>query len=194
MISGASNSSLVPLVSKTQQMVKTRSLMQRTARSPNRLGLFVGAIALSGVALLTGCGASKSDGAARASVKPSLSTSTVHPTKPAHKYPDPVAWGRRSIKQMHATGRWEFDNATIAWPNTDHAQLDVSTPYYDKDENRESGPASGLCLMFTEYAQAYRLTRVVIHASNSAPLVSVESRETETWSTITPAWTCHRAG
>jgi len=100
-----------------------------------------------------------------------------------------VAWGRKTIREYGATGRWEFADAEI-----DHGTLIVTTPYYDKDSNRSSGPATGLCVMFTEYAKANGLDAIEIHASNYAPLIYAQAKATETWSHVYAEWACHSEG
>lgn len=156
------------------------------------------ALAVAAVATLAACGAAGSSSATAGST----TSATRHAAAPAKKatpkpavhYPDPVAWGRKQIKEMAATSDLPFVGATIAAPGTDTARLDVATPLYDKESNRGSGAAMGLCVVFTDYARSNHLSRVVIHASDSAPLISTESTDAETWSRVIPAWTCHAAG
>lgn len=151
-------------------------------------------MSLGAVLVMSACLSSPSSPSSTSAASPSGSTTAnakvatkAAPTTP--RYPDPVTWGRKALKDMGAVGRWEFTDAVVTGN-----QLDVATPLYDKESNRGPGPAMGLCVMFTEYGQANHLQRVVIHASNSAPLASTESEEVETFSRIVPAWTCHEAG
>jgi hypothetical protein len=158
------------------------------------LGWTVGLV-IASAALTTGCGAEGSTSAVSSAVTKTATPATPKraarkaQTQQKPKYPDPLAWGKKAIRDMGATGRWKIVGATV---NDD--VLNVETPLYDKASNRGPGPAIGICTVFIDYGKANRLQRIVVHASNYAALASAESTETEGWNSVQPAWACHPAG
>jgi hypothetical protein len=103
--------------------------------------------------------------------------------------PDALAWGNGEIKNYDAEGEWSITDAKV-----NVGVLTVSTPYYDKAENRGAGPAAGLCTVYLTYAQQYGLTSIVILASDGARLFRADSTRMDYWSHSYPAWSCHPEG
>lgn len=128
-------------------------------------------------------------GAATTTAVPEAVTST----SVGRDYPDPVAWGQDMLDVYGAVGEWKFTDASVEdWAMG--TTLWVRTPYAFTEANQGAGPAMGLCVMFSDYADENDLDALVIDSVDGAWLIVASADGgTSSYGTDLADWACQAA-